>query len=166
MSTHAEPRSAQFSLQTQRKGNCFSRALRCVRADGKPTKVPNRNGPTPASFDSELTPHFIPFDQDSSPLSAWSLSECSSRPCRAARIESMSRKPANDGPHMGCGQRARNLFKLHGLVSVANRTGIDKISFREYASIHRCASRCGHSTAKARSSVPGALVNQGVELRL
>ncbi len=156
MSTHAEPRS------THR----FSRVLRWIRVDGKPTRISNRNAPAANSFAIEWFVQPAPFNRDASLFPLPPPSGCFA-PLHdyPVWIKPPFITSLNGTAIRMLGRPANKVLSLYELPSVARYMPLTKAVSTRYAGIQTGGSRCGDSAAKESGSVPGTLENQGKEAR-
>jgi len=155
--TYAEPRSAHSSSQVP---------LYNIGADGKPTRISNRNASTANSFAAEWFGQLAPFNREASLIPFPPQRGCFARlNDYPAWIKSTLPTLPNGTVRTVTVRPALNPFSLHELASGVRRKLLTKVNSTGYAGMQKGEPRCDHLVAKSSGSVPGALDNQGKEAR-
>lgn len=157
MSAYAEYGTEHFSCRTPRDKDSPSRVFRCIRLDGKPTRVSNRNALGRSSFVAERLArldrfhHHCPlFSVTQQPSRFASL--CSPALTRSTALTLLKRISPSS-----LGGLTSNPLRIHELQRSSIRIGIDKSGPQGYLGKQEGGLRWGTSVAKPSSSVSGTL---------
>lgn len=166
MRAYAELRRAPLSCHLSNKCGRRLGPLVGLGLDGKPTIFSGYETSTGNSFAAQYPPGLDPFHHGTSPFRVARRRACSALLPALAWTKSALPTLQKGFANMALSRSGSKPLYIQELQRIAHCTGLTEHESARYASIPKGASKCGHSTAGAESSVPGTLNKAGERSRV